>query len=119
MAVSILSVSYDPNLLFTRQLILEQAGYQVTSALGFTKALAYCKNSSFNLLILGHSIPHSDKCALVESFRASCSAPIVLLLRPGEPHVDGVQHYLSPDNPRMLLEEIAAIVGESRQRARA
>lgn len=40
----ILSVSYDQPLLVTRQLILEQAGYDVSSAFGFAEAMEVCKD---------------------------------------------------------------------------
>lgn len=58
----ILSVSYDVSLLGTRQMILQNQGHEVVSALGFTEALKQCQSSKkFDLFILGHSIPHSDK----------------------------------------------------------
>jgi hypothetical protein len=34
-------VSYDDILLVTRQMVLEKSGYEVISALGFTKAVEY------------------------------------------------------------------------------
>jgi DNA-binding response OmpR family regulator len=57
MPVSILSVSCDENLLLTRQLLLQTAGYEVTSALGYTAALMHCRNASFDVMVLGHSLP--------------------------------------------------------------
>ena len=39
----ILSVSYDEALLYTRRLLLEAAGYSVTSAFGFNEGLYQCK----------------------------------------------------------------------------
>ena len=84
MSKRILSVSYDMSLLATRKMLLEQKGYAVVNALGFSKALASCRDGGFDLFILGHSIPHDDKLALIEAFRAHCSAPIVSLERHGE-----------------------------------
>ena len=84
MSKRILSVSYDMSLLATRKMLLEQKGYAVVNALGFSKALVSCRDSGFDLFILGHSIPHDDKLALIESFRTHCSAPIVSLERHGE-----------------------------------
>ncbi len=79
MSKRILSVSYDMSLLATRKMLLEQKGYSVENGLGFSKALALCRDGGFDLFILGHSIPHDDKLALIESFRAHCPAPIVSL----------------------------------------
>src|SRR6185312_11003744 len=46
MSKRILSVSYDVSLLNTRQMLLQQQGYTVTSWLGFTAALAACKSGA-------------------------------------------------------------------------
>jgi DNA-binding response OmpR family regulator len=79
MSKRILSVSYDVSLLATRKMLLEQKGYAVESALGFSKALAFCHAGGFDIFILGHSIPYDDKLALIESFRTHSPAPILLL----------------------------------------
>src|SRR5690348_11946100 len=74
MATRILSVSYDPSLLATRGMLLEQRGYSVTSALGFSRAIEHCRASGFDLFILGHSIPEMDKLELMKTFRGNCPA---------------------------------------------
>lgn len=110
MAVCILSVSYDPSLLATRQMMLEAAGYRVVSAFGFVEAEKRCKQVGFDLFVLGHSIPRPDKQSLISYFRHVCPAPVVSLLRTGEPLVDGADYHLSPDDPHVLLQEIANIL---------
>jgi DNA-binding response OmpR family regulator len=57
----ILSISYDESLLQTRAMLLERAGYEVDSALGFSAAIHACKTKQFDLVVLGHSIPVEDK----------------------------------------------------------
>lgn len=56
----IFSISYDQALLRTRELLLEQMGHSVASAEGFAQAFKLCNQDSgpFDLMILGHSIPH-------------------------------------------------------------
>lgn len=98
----ILSVSYDEPLLRTRQMLLETRGHTVTSALGFTLSLEQCKHGGFDLFILGHSIPPADKKELVTSFRQKCDGPVISLLRPNEPLVDGADYHIQPD-PEPLL----------------
>src|SRR6185312_7099370 len=98
----ILSVSYDEVLLHTRRLILEAAGYSVVSAVGFKQSLDQCKHGGFDLFILGHSIPNSDKEALIKEFRASCPAPIVSLLLQTEIDVAGADYYIEP-KPKAVL----------------
>ncbi len=111
MPKSILSVSYDVSLLATRQWLLEQRGYTVISALGFTKAVECCQQSDFDLFILGHSIAQQDKLALIDSFRRSCPAPILSLERHGEDHVPA-DYYASPDDPERFVKIVDGILAE-------
>jgi DNA-binding response OmpR family regulator len=109
MSRRILSVSYDVSLLATRRMMLEQRGYKVISALGFTSALEACKDDGFDLFILGHSIPAKDKAALIQAFRKNCSAPILSLERTGEEKAP-CDFHVSPDNPEGLLEKVESIL---------
>lgn len=106
----ILSVSYDDLLLVTRQMILEKSGYEVTSALGFTKALEFCQESGFDLFILGHSIPESDKLHLIMKFRETCAAPILSLERLGEKRIP-CDFHATPDDPKNFIEVVDNILG--------
>ena len=117
MSKHILSVSYDMSLLATRKMLLEQKGYAVVNALGFSKALEFCSGGGFDLFILGHSIPHDDKLALIQSFRAHCRAPIVSLERHGEDVVP-CDYHASPDNPEKFLEIIESILDGRENRAK-
>jgi DNA-binding response OmpR family regulator len=105
MSKCILSVSYDGVLLATREMLLEQKGYEVTSCLGFTEAMEHCKNGNFDLFILGHSIPHKDKLHLINAFRGSCPAPILSLERFGEVKVS-CDFHASPDDPGNFLKVV-------------
>jgi len=117
MSKRILSVSYDMSLLPTRKLLLEQKGYAVVNAFGFSQGLASSRAGGFDLFILGHSIPHDDKLALIEAFRAHCAAPIVSLERHGEDLVP-CDYRASPDNPEKFLEIIENILAERENRAK-
>lgn len=109
MTKRILSVSYDASLLATRRMLLEQRNYHVTSALGFTEAIAHCRDATFDLFILGHSIPGSDKAELIKTFRGNCEAPIMSLTRHGEDSVSSDYH-VNPDNPEELLRIVDSIL---------
>ena len=87
----ILSISYDPHLLMSRELLLRQMGHVVVSAEGFTTAFRECEvpNAGFDLIVLGHSIPHDDKQELIRRCGRVCSCPVLALLRPNEPPVAG------------------------------
>jgi CheY-like chemotaxis protein len=112
MSKRILSVSYDSSLLTTRQMLLEGRGYSVTSALGFTQAIADCKSKEYDLFILGHSIPARDKRELIRTFREHCPAPIVSLERVGEERVESDFH-ASPDDPQEFMRVVAVILSET------
>jgi len=116
----ILSVSYDSVLLATRQMLLEQKGYHVTSALGFSEAVEDCQNKGFDLFVLGHSIPEKDKLHLIKTFRCNCPAPILSLERIGEKQVR-CDFHASPDDPERFLEVVENILsgGENRSEQRS
>lgn len=117
MSKRILSVSYDVSLLATRQWLLEQRGYSVTSSLGFTRAVEQCRQSDFDLFILGHSIPDADKLSLITTFRENCSAPILSLERHGEDYVQ-CDFHASPDDPAKFVEVVDNILAGKEQRSK-
>lgn len=104
----ILSISYDASLLTTRQWILERAGYDVSSALGFAEALEACKNHhSFDLVLMGHSMPQKDKMALFDALQPTCKAPLLSILRPGDTPIRQANYAVGADDgPDALLEAI-------------
>jgi DNA-binding response OmpR family regulator len=111
----ILLISYNEQLLIQRRILLEEAGYQVSSALGLKEALANCKDEAYDLLILGHSIPHADKVGLVRSFRVHCAAPILSLWERGQIIADSVDYLTFSDVPEKLLGNVAAILARESQ----
>jgi len=94
MATRILSVSYDFSLLTTRALILQKAGHEVVSAYGLVDAMLACKEGTFDLVIIGHSIPRSEKEALLHEIRATCGAPVLSLYKRAEGPIEGVDYAL-------------------------
>ena len=106
-APCVLSVSYDESLLRTREWILKGAGFAVTSALGFTEAIAHCQNPAFDLAVIGHSIPKSDRNALVTQLRQHNHTRILALRRQGDEHIPEVDHFIEPSlGPDALLEAV-------------
>ncbi len=116
---SILSVSYDKSLMETRQMLFKAYGYEVVSSLGFTDSISHCRRGEFDLFVLGHSIPGSDKLELIKTFRKHCDGPIISLQRvAGEPLVDGADYHIETD-PEPLLQLIARIVGGKKHSSEA
>lgn len=112
MARRVLSISYDRSLLWTRQLLLEQLGYEVVSVEGLAQAwdAAQARNRHFDLIILGHSIPPKDKAAIVQHLRDSLSAPILALLRPYESPVPEVSRSIDAGDPAAFLTAVKEIL---------
>jgi CheY-like chemotaxis protein len=105
----ILSISYDSALLQTRALMLSSAGFEVESAIGFTAAIQACKQGTFDLVILGHSIPTDDKSAIINQLKDVCSTPILALQRPGEPPVTEAEYNLDSGSPQRFLKYVKEI----------
>jgi CheY-like chemotaxis protein len=110
MPFRILSVSYDRNLLATRQLLLEQQGYSVVSAEGFIQALERCQQGSYDLVVIGHSIPVSDKQGLLDAIDRHCGVPVISLIRQSEPDLPGVAAEIDPHDPKAFMAAVKRIL---------
>lgn len=107
----ILSVSYDSTLLMTRELLLQQMGHTVTSVEGFARAFAACDSGTkFDLLILGHSIPHDDKAAILVKTKNTCRCPVLALLRPNEAPLPNAERSIDSSEPQAFMDAVRDIV---------
>ena len=110
----ILCVSEDKQLLETRRMMLEGAGYEVIPALGFAEGMKHCEDGShFDLLVLGHSMPPFAARVLVEAFRRACNAPIVALQSQDSDFVQGADAMISVQ-PEEVMSAIAKLVCQKR-----
>lgn len=103
----VLCISYDESLLVTRKLILEQAGFEVTAALGFAEAMEACKSQpGFELIVIGHSMPRKDKTALIHTLRSmQCDAPVLSVRRHNDPPLPEADYSVdSYDGPRVFTD---------------
>ena len=109
----ILSISYNAALLATRELLLKQMGHSVASAEGFARARRICgPGERFDLIILGHTIPHDDKEELIEECTRNCSCPILALLRPNEHDVKGATRTVDSSDPQTFIDTVREMLGE-------
>ena len=112
MANRILSISYDGPLLVTRQMLLQAYGYEVTSAEGFAEALEHCDGEeTFDLVIMGHSIPFKDKRQIINQIRKRRAIPVLALLRPGESPLAEASESVEPNDPRLLVAAVKRLIG--------
>lgn len=108
----ILSISYDPALLWTRQMLLQQIGYDVRSVEGFAATLRTCREErqQFDLVVLGHSIPREDREAIIREISEACPAPVLALLRPHESHVKGASRSIDASDAAAFLAAVEEIL---------
>jgi DNA-binding response OmpR family regulator len=113
----ILSISYDKALLQTRALMLSRAGFEVESAIGFTAAIQACKKGTFDLVILGHSIPSEDKSEIVNQLKDVCATPVLALQRSNDSAVATAEYNLDSGNPHRFLSYVREITHHHTQSA--
>ena len=113
----ILSISDEPSLLHTRELLLKTRGHSVASALGSDDAGQACARPGFDLLVVGHSIPKNTKRDLISRFRATNQqAKVIALTRADEPHFKEADVLLDPFNPEELLRAIDRVLEPTAER---
>ncbi len=81
---TILVASWDPVLAKMRKAILEREGFAVLHARGSAGVRALCRKKKINLVVIGYSVPPSEKRRIWVEARQCCKAPILELLRGGE-----------------------------------
>lgn len=101
--LTILSVSGDNSLLTSRRLLLRNWGYQVRSAATSREALAALDlPTSFDLVLLCHSIPEAGRVSLVAAIKQRCPRLPILMLQCGplatEATVDATCVDYTPEN---------------------
>lgn len=106
----ILSVSYDQTLLRMRHLIFEKEGYEVVSAAALASGLEHSKQNDFDILVLGHAIPHEEKQKIAQEFHHLSPGTIVCLRNNADEQlVDGADYHVEAD-PEPMLKLVADIV---------
>jgi len=103
----ILSVTHDPSLAATREMLFTSVGFQVSSTSNINQALELCTENEFDLIVIGHSMPMEQTKFLVKGLRLRCGTPLLVLQRPGESLVTGVDYIFdSTESPALLLEAV-------------
>ena len=114
-ATVILSISYDEALLRTREWILKEEGFEVTSACGFTEGEDHACRGGFHLAIVGHSIPLRDKVALITAFKEYNQAPVLSLSRHGDAPLSEADHsILAAEGPEAFIAAVRKVLERKR-----
>jgi DNA-binding response OmpR family regulator len=81
---TILVASWNPILAELRKTILENEGFAVLQTKGSSRVGELCRKKKVNLVLIGYSVPPSEKRRIWVEARKFCKAPILELLRSGE-----------------------------------
>jgi DNA-binding response OmpR family regulator len=106
--VQVLSIGYDRVLVNLRALVLQQAGYAVISAIGNENAMILARTEKFELVIVGHSSPVSQRQAMVKWLKDKFPGiPVIALcMAPGE-RIALADAVSGVESPTEWLEAIA------------
>jgi DNA-binding response OmpR family regulator len=100
----LLTVGLDSQLLDTRRMVLQTAGYIVVTAGSIKEAFHLCLNHDFDLVVLCHSIPERDRDGLTCMIRASGSlTPVVAITKLSGQHDVFANATLDADPPKLLI----------------
>jgi CheY-like chemotaxis protein len=110
---TILVASHDPHLADVRKRVLEDAGYQVIAASSILEVRKGCRTNKIHLVVIGYSLPPSEKRRVCIEARECCKARILELFKTEPPNLTPetyiFQHHVeAPDD---FLQAVKAILG--------
>jgi DNA-binding response OmpR family regulator len=82
---TVLVVSKDPELADVRKRVLENAGFEVIPVTDLKSLQEACDTHAISLVMIGYSLPPSEKRRVWETVRDLCKAPILELHQEGKP----------------------------------
>jgi DNA-binding response OmpR family regulator len=111
---AVLVASRDPHLADVRKGVLEKAGFRVFAATNVEQIEKTCRQRKIALVLVGYSVPPSDKRRFFTEARKHCQTPVLELFDRGKPELVEesrifTHHSLKPDD---FLEAVLAIVAD-------
>lgn len=109
----ILSVSRHLTVLQLRNAVLQQAGYSVLTTRDPGEAVALLNAHAVDAVVIGDSIPASERHALAKKLRSTRDVPLVMIYRHGEDSpLNGLANaYVgSLDPPDLLVSALQQLV---------
>lgn len=111
-AKHVVCVSWIPVLAETRELLLKEAGWRVTTILGAEQTNKLRNLSQADLLVLAHSVPRVEKQSVLELFRRKCKAPILSLLGPNQKKLPEADFAVEAMNPADFIRVVRQILSD-------
>ncbi|PYX08143.1 MAG: hypothetical protein DMG88_11745 [Acidobacteria bacterium] len=119
MAKRILSTSWNPAILKTRNWVIESAGYDVVTTRESRMFLRLAEEQHFDAALIGDSIPIHLRVQLAKDAKQlKPSLPLVIICRAGEE--SRVRDYAqtivkSTDKPELLIRAIQSAAGDTKR----
>ena len=111
----ILSVSSSEVLKTTRQLLLEQQGFSVCSALTLAEAESFVKAEKMDLAVIGHGFRGPEKRKIAHALNLHCPGLPILEMCLHSPEIPGADFVFS-DSPDELITAIKHVLAGRRVR---
>jgi CheY-like chemotaxis protein len=111
----ILCVSSDPVLLATRKMVLEKAGFTVTTASSDRVVADVCRKSRFDLVLIGYKLQNQEKLRIAETVRSVCGPIPVVEIYVAQPVIEDATHLLALFQPEELIAAIGNLVGRRKR----
>src|SRR2546421_7853457 len=84
---SVLVASRDPKLADVRKTVLEDAGFEVILVADLNDLRDACEKQKIGLIMIGYSLPPSEKRRIWDTARELCKVPILELYENGKPEL--------------------------------
>jgi DNA-binding response OmpR family regulator len=112
---TILVVSKDPELADVRKKVLEDAGFEVIPAPDLKALQEACEKHEISLVMIGYSLPSSEKRRVWDMARDICKAPILELYEEGEPDLAESHALFAHESrtPEDFLDAVLKIVNSN------
>ncbi|HKT23656.1 MAG TPA: hypothetical protein VJR04_03575 [Terriglobales bacterium] len=114
---NILCVGKDDALMQTRRVILERAGHVISQACDLRQVIAACESDSFQIAVLGQSLPAAEKLRITSTVLRYCRGIKVLELHIGiAPDVSTADAHVrvTASEPEALGDAVSALLRKKR-----
>lgn len=113
MGKSVLVVSWELSLATSREMLLRGEGYHVTSAVGPVQAQSQCRSNA-DLLVLGHSVPSSEKKEIIACYRRYSTGSVLSLLRSDQQKLPEADFGVEAFEPEEVVRIVSEILHDER-----
>jgi|ERR1700733_6212193 CheY-like chemotaxis protein len=105
----VLAVGFEPSLMTARMLVLQSAGHVVVRASSLKETIHHLQSGDFDLVLLCHSVPATDRARLTSLIRASGSRIPIVSIAGSLGECDASANATLEDGPNKFLAGIKEV----------